>query len=63
MKVFYWTEPMADYARAFYQVNTDDNFTAQVPTNHVGPDMIKAMLEDGFVEISSSTAYKMGLPS
>ncbi len=63
MKVFYWTQPVADYERRFYQVSTEDGMAAQVPGYSVGPDMIRAMLEDGFSEISSDTAYKLGLPT
>ena len=63
MKVFYWTQPLAEYQRRFYQATTEDNFAAEVPAYSVGPDMIKAMLDDGFTEISFDTAYKLGLPT
>ncbi len=63
MKVFYWTEPLAEHGRRFYQADEENNFAAEVPGHNVGPDMLRAMLNDGFIEISSDTAYKLGLPS
>ena len=64
MKVFYWTEPFADQGRRMWQIDLGSgNFAAEVPAYNVGPDMLKAMLEDGFIEISPTTAYKMGLPT
>ena len=63
MKVFYWTEPMAEYPRRFYQASDDGSFAAEVPGHNVGPDIIRAMIDDGFIEISPDTAYKLGLPT
>lgn len=61
MKVFYWTEPLAEYGRRFYQVDSENNFAVEVPGHNIGPDMLRAMFDDGYVEISSDTAYKLGL--
>lgn len=62
MKVFYWTTPLAEYPRQFYQADSETNFAAAVPGHQIGPDMLRAMLDDGYTEISSDTAHKLGLP-
>ena len=63
MKVFYWTEALVEYPKRFYQVDSGNNFAAEVPTYSVGPEMLAAMLDDGYTEISADTAYKLGLPT
>ena len=63
MKVFYWTQALADMPQRFYQVSSEVGVVAEVPLHNIGPTMLRAMLEDEFTEISSDTAYKLGLPS
>ncbi len=63
MRVFYWTQPFAEHPSRFFQAMSDSNFAAEVPSHNVGPEMIAAMLDDGFTEISVFTAYKLGLPT
>lgn len=63
MKVFYWSPSLAGYPRRFFQADSGENFAAEVPIHNVGPEMLAAMLEAGFVEISHDTAYLLGLPT
>ncbi len=61
MKVFYWTASHADNAKQLYQVNTETHTVLSSSGYNV--DLIESMLEDGYIEISPDTAYKLGLPS
>lgn len=63
MKVFYWTEPVAEYPRRFMQVDPEGGFGVEIPGHQIGPVMLKELLEDGFTEITTDTAYKLGLPT
>ena len=63
MKCFYWTAAWADQPSRFYQVDTEQNFVAEVAVIGVTKQAIVDMLDEGHVEISSATAYKMGLPA
>ncbi len=63
MRVFYWTKPLAEHGRRFYQCDSESNYAAEVPPYQVNPDTLHTMLEAGFIEISSDTAYKLGLPT
>lgn len=63
MKVFYWTGALAEYPKRFYTADSESNFATEVPASSVGPDMLSAMIDDGYTEISSDTAYKLGLPT
>ena len=65
MKVFWWTQPFADQPGNFWHAafDTGSGVVQEVLAHNVGPEMIREMLEDGYVEISAATAFKMGLPS
>jgi hypothetical protein len=63
MRVFYWTEPFADMPARFYQADSEENWAAEVSPQGVTKEAIVEMIDNGHIEISATTAYKLGLPT
>jgi hypothetical protein len=63
VKVFYWTERSNFAPSQFIQVNTKTEGVYIIDEAGVTKGNIIEMLEEGHIEISPSTAFKMGLPT